>query len=253
MIKVVILGAGNVGIHLYQSFNLTPEVDVIQLFSRKPKELDFIGNTTEAISDYAELAEADIYILAVRDEAISEVAQKLNINKGLVVHTSGSVAMENLSMLDNFGIFYPLQTFSKNKEVSFSDIPICIEANSEENLAILKELGNIISTKVFEVNSEQRRAIHLSAVIVNNFTNHLFTIAADYCHENELPFDILRPLIQETFEKIQDLPPYDAQTGPALRNDEKTIETHLQMLNEDRQMVYKTLTDSIQKTHGKKL
>ncbi|WP_026916338.1 Rossmann-like and DUF2520 domain-containing protein [Christiangramia portivictoriae] len=253
MIKVVILGAGNVGIHLYQSFKLTPEVDVIQLFSRNPSRLDFIGNTTEVISDYEQLAEADIYILSVRDSAITEVAQNLKASKALVVHTSGSVAMEDLSMLDNFGIFYPLQTFSKNKEVNFSEIPLCIEANSEENLIKLKELGSLISTKVFEVNSEQRRALHLSAVIVNNFTNHLFTLAADYCNENELPFDILRPLIQETFEKIQDLPPYDAQTGPALRNDINTIETHLQMLNEDRQKIYKTLTDSIQKTHGKKL
>jgi len=253
MTKVVILGTGNVGIHLYQSFKLKTEVEVIQLFSRNPKKLDFVGNTTQVISDYEQLAKADVYILAVRDEAIREVAKKIKNSNGIVVHTSGSVAMDDLSMLDNFGIFYPLQTFSKNKEVSFSEIPICVEANSEENLEKLKSLGRIISNQVFEVNSTQRRALHLSAVVVNNFTNHLFTIAADYCRENELPFNILRPLIKETFEKIQDLPPFDAQTGPALRDDQKTIETHLEMLDEDRRIIYKTLTDSIQKTHGKKL
>ena len=253
MINVVIIGAGNVATHLYRSFSQAEQLDVIQVFNRKKSHLDFVKDPAKRISDYEMIAEADLYIIAVKDEAIREVSEKLSGNNGLVVHTSGSVAMEDLSKFDNYGIFYPLQSFSKNKEVKFSNIPICIEASSEENLKFLREIGLMISEKVFEVNSKQRKALHLSAVFVNNFTNHLFTIAADYCEENELPFDILRPLIKETFAKIESIPPYSAQTGPAMRKDQKTIEAHLELLNTDQRKIYQTLTDSIQKTHGKKL
>lgn len=253
MINVVIIGAGNVATHLYQSFSQAKQLDVVQVFNRKKSHLDFVKDPAQRISDYEEIIAADLYIIAVKDEAIPEVSEKLAENNGLVIHTSGSVAMEELSKFKNYGIFYPLQTFSKNKEVKFRNIPICIEANSVENVEVLREIGLMISDKVFEVNSKQRKALHLSAVFVNNFTNHLFTIAADYCEENELPFDILRPLIKETFAKIDSLPPYSAQTGPALRQDQETIEAHLEMLDKDQKKVYQTLTESIQIKHGKKL
>lgn len=250
MINVVIIGAGNVATHLYQSFTRAEQLDVIQVFNRKMSRLDFVKDPSKRNTSYEQIPEADLYVMAINDAAIEEVVKKLSLKKGIIVHSSGSVKMDALSKFDNYGIFYPLQSFSRNKPIKFRNIPICVEASSKENLKFLKSIGEMISEKVFEVNSEQRRALHLSAVFVNNFPNHLFTIASDFCEENGLPFDILRPLIKETFSKISSLPPYSAQTGPAIRKDEKTIQNHMELLNDDRKKIYKILTDSIQKTHG---
>ncbi|WP_026934936.1 Rossmann-like and DUF2520 domain-containing protein [Christiangramia echinicola] len=253
MIKVVIIGAGNVAMHLYQSFSEEKQIDVIQVFNRNIDHLDFVKDPELKVSNIDNIKDADLYLIAIKDEAIEELATKLNVNNGIVIHTSGSQHMNALSRFDNFGVFYPLQTFSKNKSVDFKDIPICLEANSQKNLDILKHVASLVSEKNFEVNSEQRRALHVSAVFVNNFSNHLFALADDYCRENDLPFEILRPLIKETVSKIETLDPYSAQTGPALRNDQKTISAHLNLLDEDRKKIYTILTESIQKLHGKKL
>ena len=253
MIKVVIIGAGNVAMHLYQSFSGEKQIDVIQVFNRNADHLEFVENTEIKVSDINKIKEADLYIIAIKDEAVEDFAAKLNVDQGIVAHTSGSQPMEALSRFENFGVFYPLQTFSKNKPVNFKEIPICLEANSQENLDFLKEVASLVSDKNFEVNSEQRRALHVSAVFVNNFSNHLFTLADDYCRENDLPFEILRPLIKETVSKIETLDPFSAQTGPALRNDQKTISAHLELLDEDKKKIYTILTESIQKLHGKEL
>jgi len=253
MIKVVIIGAGNVATHLYQNFNKSKQIDVIQVFNRNIEHLDFVKDITKRVSDIEEIQEADLYFLAIKDNAIIEIAAKLNTKKAIVAHTSGSVALEILSGFDNYGVFYPMQTFSKNKPINFKEIPLCLEANSEKNLQFLKKVASMISDRVFEVNSEQRKALHVSAVFVNNFTNHLFTLASDFCKKEELPFEMLRPLIKETVNKLESLDPYSAQTGPAIRNDQKTISTHLEMLDDDRKKIYTILTESIQNLHGKKL
>lgn len=253
MINVIIIGAGNVATQLYRTFPRVKELDVIQVFNRNPQNLNFVKEPEKRISQLKDLKKADVYIFAIKDEAIGEIAEKLEDRKAIYLHCSGSEPMNILSKFTNHGVFYPLQTFSKNKPVHFEEVPLCIEANSEENLKFLKNLGSLLSDKVYEVSSEQRKALHLSAVFVNNFTNHLYTIAADYCKENELPFEILQPLIKETVAKIDTLPPFSAQTGPALRNDTKTISAHLELLNEDRKKIYNVLTESIQKLHGKKL
>ncbi len=253
MIKVVIIGAGNVAAHLYWSISRAEKAEVIQVYNRNRDHLEFLKDPAMGISDLSQLKQAELYIIAINDEAIPGVADQLKVSSGLVAHTSGSVDMAALQDYENYGVFYPLQTFSKSKPVDFSEVPVCLEANSPENLDFLKKLALMISNKVFEVNSEQRRALHLSAVFVNNFSNHLFAIAQEYCNKNELPFDILRPLIKETVAKIEILEPFSAQTGPAIRNDHKTIQAHLQMLDENNQKIYSILTDSIQKLHGKKL
>ncbi|CAL66780.1 Rossmann-like and DUF2520 domain-containing protein [Christiangramia forsetii] len=253
MIKVIIIGAGNVATHLYKSFTKTKQLDIIQVFNRDIDHLDFVDNASKKVSDISKLKEADLYLIAIKDEAIEEITEKLDTKNGIVVHTSGSQPLQILSKFKNSGVFYPLQTFSKIKPVNFKEIPLCLEANSEENLEYLKNIASLISDKIFEVNSEQRKALHVSAVFVNNFSNHLFTLAADFCKKEELPFDILRPLIKETVDKLETLDPYSAQTGPALRNDKKTISAHLEMLDEDRKKIYTLLTESIQKLHGKKL
>lgn len=253
MIKVVIIGAGNVATHLYHSFTLAKQLDVIQVFNRNEKNLYFVKDPSKKTSNLKEIREADLYLLAIKDEAIEEIVRELKINSGIIAHTSGSETIDVLSNFGNYGVFYPLQTFSKNKAVDFKEIPLCLEANSSENLEILKKVGAMISNKVFEVNSEQRKALHVSAVFVNNFSNHLFSLAADFCKKEELPFDILRPLIRETVNKLESLDPYSAQTGPALRDDQKTISAHLELLDDDRKKIYTILTESIQKLHGKKL
>ena len=253
MIKVVILGAGNVATHLYQSFSRAEQLDVIQVFNRNIDHLDFVEDAEKRISNLEQIKAADLYVISIKDEAIEELVPNLPISGGIVTHTSGSQHMDTLSKFDNYGVFYPLQTFSKKKEVNFREVPLCLEANSEENLEFLKKVASAVSDNIFEVSSEQRRALHVSAVLANNFSNHLFALAADYCSENDLPFEILRPLIRETVDKIETLDPYSAQTGPALRNDQKTISAHLELLDEDKKKIYTILTESIQKLHGKEL
>ncbi len=253
MIKVVIIGAGNVATHLYRTFSQAEQLEVIQVYNRNAAHLDFVEQPTKKVSDINDIEKADLYILAIKDEAIGDFATRLPKNMGLFVHCSGSVDLNVLSGFENYGVFYPLQTFSKNKPVNFKEVPVCLEANTEDNLQFLKKIAGIISNNVFEVNSSQRRALHLSAVFVSNFTNHMYDLAAEYCRKNELPFKILQPLIKETATKIETLTPHSAQTGPALRNDQKTISAHLEMLDEDQKKIYTILTESIQKLHGKKL
>ncbi|MCB7480420.1 Rossmann-like and DUF2520 domain-containing protein [Christiangramia sediminis] len=253
MIKVVIIGAGNVATHLYQCFTKSKQLDVIQVYNRNIQHLDFVEDASKKVSALDELKEADLYLIAIKDEAIGELVAKFNPKNGIVAHTSGTQPLHILSKFDNYGVFYPLQTFSKIKPVNFREVPLCLEANSEDNLEFLKKIASIISNQVFEVNSDQRKALHVSAVFVNNFSNHLFTLASDFCKKEELPFDILRPLIKETVDKLENLDPYSAQTGPALRNDKDTISAHLEMLDGDRKKIYTILTESIQNLHGKKL
>ena len=138
-----------------------------------------------------------------------------------------------------------LQTFSKEKEIDFSTVPFCLETENKEDYLLLEIVAKTIGTKIYALNSKQRKALHIAAVFVNNFTNHLYKIGNDICEENKVPFEILHPLIQETSEKIKTLTPEKAQTGPAIRNDEKTIKNHLELLNKEQQEIYKLITQAI--------
>jgi len=163
-----------------------------------------------------------------------------------VVHTSGSVAMETLSKNNRKGVFYPLQSFSKNRAVDFSEIPLCVEASDTSDLILLNKLGNKISNNVTEISSEERKKLHLSAVIVNNFVNYLYQVGSDLLSEAFLSFDLLKPLIKETALKIENLTPSEAQTGPAKRNDKKTIEKQLHLLKDSpHQKLYAEMTEAI--------
>ena len=227
MISVLIIGNGNVAHHLEKAFLKAETIDVIKISSRK----------------LAEITEADITILAVSDDAIAEVSSK--IKNSFVVHTSGSFSMEDLKNNTKKGVFYMLQTFSKAKEVDFSKVPFCLEAENKEDAFLLEKLAKAIGKKIYAINSEQRKALHVAAVFVNNFTNHLYKIGNDICKENKVPFEILEPLIDETALKIKTLSPEKAQTGPAIRNDNKTIKNHLDLLNHKQQEIYNMLTKSI--------
>jgi predicted short-subunit dehydrogenase-like oxidoreductase (DUF2520 family) len=228
MISVLIIGKGNVAFHLYNAFNNIDEITVTQISSRN---LALIPN-------------ADVTIIAVSDDAIAEVSSK--IDNSLVVHTSGSFKMTDLENKNNKGVFYMLQTFSKDKIIDFSKVPFCLEAENENDYLLLDKLAKLIGNQVYNINSKQRKALHVAAVFVNNFTNHMFTIGNDICKENDVPFEILQPLIEETASKIISLSPREAQTGPAIRKDKKTIKNHLNLLDKNQQKIYKLLTKSIQ-------
>ena len=252
MTKVVILGSGNVAQHLIEVMKNTSSIDLVQVFARNSNQLNHLLPSSKIVSEYQKITAADVYIISVTDNAIAEVSSQLPFKNRLVVHTSGS---SDLSVLDNKnrkGVFYPLQTFTKGKKIDFTPIPICLETENEQDYQLLKNLGNCISKKVFQINSEQRRSLHVAAVFVCNFVNHLYQIGYEICNSNQIPFEVLHPLIQETAQKVLELNPKEAQTGPALRNDTKTIEKHLDFLtNKEYQTIYKLLTQSIQ--NGNKL
>ena len=253
MIKIVLLGTGNVATHLFKAFQNNGNTEVVQVYNRSHKNLERFKtvNTTTSIS---KLKKADIYIIAIADDSITELSKKLQLRKKLVVHTSGAMSLKAISSQNKRGVFYPLQTFSATKPVEFKTIPLCIEAEFSEDLIVLKQLASTISNSVYHINSTQRKALHIAAVFVNNFVNHLYQKGEEICLEHNVPFDILKPLIQETAFKVMSLSPEKSQTGPAVRNDKKVIQQHLGDLHTlTQQEIYKLLTKSIQKTHGNKL
>lgn len=244
MIQVILIGSGNVAFHLFQAFSKTADINVIQVYSRTFSS-DFPQNIHT--SDLNQILEADVYIICVSDNAIPTVSEQLPFQNRLVVHTSGSTDFSVLDVKNKRGVFYPLQTFSKNKEIDFKNIPICLETENASDYEVLEKLARSISNSVTKIDGNQRKALHISAVFVCNFTNHLYQIGHEICTENSIPFQILQPLIEETASKIKTLKPKEAQTGPAVRKDSKTIKNHIDFLtNENQKELYKILTKSIQ-------
>ena len=253
MIKVSIIGSGNLAQHLIQAFQSNPSIELVQVVARNPKTVAHLLDSNRIISDYTQLQEADLYIIAVSDDAIAEVSSALPFENRLVAHTSGTVSIDSLDPKNHRAVFYPLQTFSKDKAVNFKTIPLCLETENEKDATTLKLIANAISDAVYDINSEQRKALHVAAVFVNNFVNHLYLIGNEICDANAIPFAILKPLIQETANKVATLSPKAAQTGPAKRNDISTIAAHQQFLTDENQAaIYNLLTQSIQ-DNGKKL
>ncbi len=254
MISVVILGAGNVGTHLVKAVQSAKNLNLVQWYCRDPKAIQWPVKSIELCHDVKDLKMADVYMIAVSDKAVSELSKQLPFENRLVVHTSGSVALKLLDMKHRRGVFYPLQTFSATSELDFSEVPFCIETMEKEDAKLLKTLATSMGSPFYMINTEQRQALHLSAVFVNNFTNQLYRIAHELTDFKAISFDVLKPLILETAKKIQQTSPYNAQTGPAKRNDQVTINHHLRTLEShpDYQSLYDQLTNSIKNTHGYK-
>ena len=252
MISVSILGAGNVGTHLMRAVQSAKNLNLVQWYSRNPKAVKFPIKDIEFCHDLERLKMADVYIIAVSDKAISDLSKQLPFENRLVVHTSGSVAMKHLDIKNRRGVFYPLQTFSLTSEVAFSEVPFCIETMQKEDSKFLKTLANEMGSPSYMINTEQRQALHLSAVFVNNFTNQMYRIAHELSDFKSINFEVLNPLILETAKKVQHISPYSAQTGPAKRNDQVTIKQHLRTLEShpEYQSIYELLTNSIKHTHG---
>lgn len=251
MISVTLVGSGNVAHHLANALSNAPNVVLDRWVVRTPSSV-LIEINTKFSEKFDEPSSSQIIILAISDDAIADYSASLNQSDALLVHTSGSVNLHHMDKKHRRGVFYPLQTFSKNKPLEFSSIPICIEALQKEDLNLLTALADALGCKSRVISSEQRLALHLAAVFVNNFSNQMYRIAHEITDGARLDFDLLIPLILETAMKVQDLSPYQAQTGPALRKDQKTIKRHLKQLEkENHRLIYELITKSIQQTHGK--
>jgi len=251
--KIVFLGSGNVATHLALAFKAAGQ-EILQVWSNTEANAQALAQRVGcvAISDLSTLdLGADLYVIAIKDEAIAELAAALPSVAGVVAHTSGATSIEALNSHKHHGVFYPLQTFSKQKNIDLSDTPLCLEASDAETMSLLQDAAMLISTASFQVDSEKRKVLHLSAVFACNFSNHLYQLGYSIMQQHGLDFEILKPLIMETARKVQDAVPFDVQTGPAVRGDEETMANHLQLLEvrPDLQDIYKTLSESIKKTH----
>lgn len=252
--RVVIIGSGNVAEAFARTMADTPNILLRQIMARNRERCEAvaaIGHCSWSI-DPLELAEADIYIIAVSDRAVESVAKEFNFPKeAIVVHTAGSVAMSAISRPGRRGILYPFQSFSAGRIIRLSDVPIFVEADNEAITERLMTFARLITTRVEYADSKRRSKIHLAGVFVNNFTNHLYGLATEIVDEEELSFDILRPIISETAHKaIATGDPYSVQTGPAVRGDGAVTNKHLKMLKENdiKQKIYKDITESIWET-----
>jgi len=245
MIKIVLLGAGNLGSLLTAKLLNNKAINLVQVYNRSIEKIKYLKNKIEITDNLSELKKADIYILCVSDNAISAISSKLNFPTALVLHTSGGTSLNELKSNSKKGVMYFLQTFSKDRNIDFSTIPACLEAENEEDLKLLSELASGISKKIYVINSDQRQHLHVAAVFVNNFVNYMYKIGNDICFKTNVPFDILKPLILETASKIDEISPFEAQTGPARRNDTKTIEKHKILLLKNQKEIYTLLTDFI--------
>jgi predicted short-subunit dehydrogenase-like oxidoreductase (DUF2520 family) len=255
--KVTIIGAGNLATQLALALD-EKGIRIQQVYSRNAESAKELAEKVHAdfTNDLSTLTtDADLYVIAVKDSAIQEVLENLTLDENqLIVHTAGSVPMNILEgFSQNYGVFYPLQTFSKSRKVDFSTIPVCIEANHPSNLIKLQELAGKLSVSVHQINSAERKTLHLAAVFVNNFVNHFYAIGANILQDKKLDFNLLKPLILETAEKIQTIYPTDAQTGPAKRNDQNIINDQLKMLQDkpEFQKIYSFVTESIFAHHQK--
>ena len=256
--KIILIGAGNVAHHLAGALLKAGE-NLCQIYSRTLDSARQLGMKT-GISYTAEVNEVypdgDIYIFCVSDDALLSVFKSLRINEeALILHTSGSVPLDIFKPYrQNYGVLYPLQTFSKTRNLDFGEIPLCIEAPDKEVLKTIGQIADKLSSKVYEISSEKRKKLHLAAVLANNFTNHLYHMAGKLLEKEDLDFNLLRPLIFETAHKVMQMIPENAQTGPARRGDTNILNLHKSMLkdNRDIQTLYVLLSQSIQQTYSKK-
>ena len=246
--KIAVIGAGNVAYTLckvMKNKGITPFCVFVRNPEKAAKMHEDLG--VETVSNYEKVLESDLAIIAVKDDAISEVAEHLLEYKGLAVHTSGTKPSELLDRSMRFGVFYPLQTMSKEREISFDEIPLLIYANSPDDVEMLSRFAKQFSNKVVFCDDEQRKAIHLAAVYVSNFTNVMLEIGDKLLKDNGLSLEIMKPLVMEMMQKSFEISPEKALTGPARRGDFATVEEHEKMLSDNpkEQEIYKVLTNYI--------
>lgn len=274
--KIVFIGSGNVATHLSIALKEAGN-QIIQIYSRTIQNSQILAEKVgaEAINDINYIKrDANLYIFSLKDDILPLIVNQMPVTDGIWVHTGGSVSIElfnsdnpsitpNLNIqkipttpkndkpetafrIKKYGVIYPLQTFSKNRSLDFSKVPIFIEGNSFETEGFLTELAKTISDDVKLLKSDQRKYLHLSAVFANNFSNHMYTLSHEILKKAGVPFDVLKPLIAETAAKVMEIEPLDAQTGPAVRLDENILNKQLELI-EDKEVreIYRHISKSI--------
>lgn len=246
MSSVTIIGTGNVAYHLAKAIKAVPGYELAVVAGRTPDNLVPFKGIARHICKLEDAPVSDITIIAVADDAIETVVSKAPYTSGVWAHTSGSKPMKILQHFTHYGVFYPLQTFSKAVPLDFKEIPIFIEAHTDDALEQLRGLAFALSKNVQNLNSQARKQLHLAAVFANNFTNHCLAIANDICNESAIDFKLLKPLLEQTIKNAFDQNPKLAQTGPAKRLDKTIIIKQLAQLKKPAQKeVYKALSNSI--------
>jgi len=252
--RISMVGTGNVATHLARVLTKA-QVRIIDIYSpqqahAKTFSLSFGCHIASSLQELS--TDTDLILLCVPDNQVSAVGAQLSPGSAIIAHTSGIVGLDKLQVGNaKTGVFYPLQTFSKQRIVDFSNVPMCIESNDAETFGKLTQLAYKISNKVVAISSPEREILHLTAVMVNNFTNMLYGMAHDILDNHELSFDLLLPLIRETASKVMEMKPAEAQTGPARRNDDLTMTRHMELLDKfpHYREIYQLITDHIIKKY----
>ncbi|GAB3928086.1 DUF2520 domain-containing protein [Mucilaginibacter myungsuensis] len=254
--RITIIGSGNVATHIGAALKNAGH-RIVQVYSRDMQNAAILAYhiKAEPIDDLNNVdPDTDVFIVSVKDDAIPAIVQRLTFYQKLILHTSGATSLQTITEhTANAGVFYPLQTFTKTKELNFWDVPLCIEGASAEITKQLRELASTISNNVYEVDSDGRKILHLAAVFACNFPNYLYSIAQNLLEQNQLEFNMIRPLIAETADKALQSFPATVQTGPAVRNDVSTMDKHRQLLsgNPMMQQIYEVLSQGIIKMDKK--
>ena len=249
--KIGLIGAGNLMTNLGKALVAVKENEIVQVWSRTEKSAKALASdlNTSFTTDIENVLESDVYILAVKDSTLEPLIPPLTRlhPHALFLHTAGSMPMNVFKgFAQQYGVFYPMQTFSKNKEVNFKEIPVFIEANNEQALEVVKTLASTVSDCLYELTTEERKYLHLAAVFACNFTNHCYDLAAKILEPHGIPFSVMLPLIDETARKVHELSPHDAQTGPAVRYDVNVINRQMSLIDdENTRQIYKLLSKSI--------
>lgn len=248
--KVVLIGAGNLATHLakklYQSNN-----KILQVYSRTQESAKKLADQVNATytTEITEIVDhADLYIFSVKDSVLQTLIDQIPHFNGLWLHTAGSMPADIFrGKISSYGVLYPLQTFSKNREVDWDNIPLFIEGNNNITLDQIRTIAQQLSDKIYQLSSAKRIYIHASAVFACNFVNHMYEQAKHLSDKVDMPFDILLPLIEETCAKIHEMNPHEAQTGPAIRFDTNVMQKHLDLLKDDHDAteIYKLISKSI--------
>jgi len=247
--KVVIIGSGNVATVLGRLIKQAGHY-IVQVYSRDIVHANVLGNELQcAVTDKTDAIDkdADIYLFALADSALHDLDKQFHFGNKLVMHTAGSVSkdvLKNVSL--NYGVLYPLQSLRKEIPIA-PEIPLLVDGNNDESFEAIKMFAKTLSSIVDETTDDQRYKLHVAAVVVNNFTNHLFVLAADYCKEEYLDFNMLLPLIDETVRRIHSYSPNEMQTGPAVRDDTVTLDKHFKLLVNYPKLkyIYLKMTESI--------
>lgn len=253
-LRIVIIGSGNVATHLARGLHASG-ASIVQIISPTPGHADRLArefdeaDAADSLSDI--VTDADLYLIAAKDDSIAGIARSLPRLNGLVAHTSGSVPLDALaSVSDSTAVLYPLQTFTREAEVRLSEVPFFTEASDSSTLAVIDRIAMRISDQVYHADSEKRKILHLAGVFSCNFVNYLWDCTSEILAAGGYKFDVVAPLVKATLEKAIALGPHNSQTGPAMRCDKDIINRQIEGLDHDKQTIYRQLTLAIIKSHN---